>query len=707
MPRPRRLSLPLALLLAQGCTSVIVVGDRDDAAVTPDQPVTLDLGDASDDGADGDAAEGPITDSGDCVDRDGDRYGLGLGCTNVDCDDTNSAVTDQCYCGRLPNTRAGCECRLGDPPRPCDVDSDLTYSETETCNVGQRTCEPVPGRPETAQWSACRAWRPDYPTPTRFVGVVSQCPGNCSTECRHQVVCPEAGDPIPAGSSNVVVANVAHAVFCPGGASIRGGITATCTSTAGGNYTRGTSPLSWRDACAAPGHQTALAGSDDGTTTGVLPFTFRFYGSPFNTVGIATNGMISFVEPTYVSANGTLPTGDVANTLFAFWDDVRNRANGVCTALFGSAPDREYVVQWNDQYFAGSSASGPEHLTYQVVLTETANTLDVLYNQMMGGTRAEGDSATVGIQQGTGSSVDLVGFNRPGVTPTGRTIRWTPAAGATVCSTGTYRRVYEGTTCNGSDAPYWGQLNFSSIVPPGTSIEFRVRESQTRVGLASAPWTRLANAPNGTPVVPTSVDVGAQIRAAMPTVSGTDRLPFLELQATLIPSPDGTSAPTLVSTEMQFTCAPPDESPCRAGVVCLLAADPCRRGRVACLRATDGRPVEVCFDDEAVPPGTVCGPGSVCNAAGACVPCPAGAGSVETCDNIDNDCDGRVDEDITMACYAGPAGTMGVGVCRAGRRACAAGAWGACAEEVRPGAEVCDALDNDCDGAVDEGVICP
>ncbi|TAK24010.1 MAG: hypothetical protein EPO40_24925, partial [Myxococcaceae bacterium] len=627
--------IPSAILLALvGCGGGGSLVGFDDASITIafDAPTGMDASDdlGTHDGASdlAETSEESDVPSTLCVDRDNDRYGFGLGCINVDCDDDDASVTDQCYCGRLPNTRAGCECRLGDQPRPCDVDNDLSYSASETCNVGQRTCDPVAGSPETGRWSECRRWRPDYPTPTRFVGVVSQCPGNCSPQCRHQVICPEGADPIPAGSSNVAVANAAHAVFCPGGAGLRGGITSTCTSSSGGSYTRGSSTLPWRDACAAPGRQTVLVSSDDGTTQLPLPFTFRFYGAPYVTAGIATNGMISFVDPTYWWVNSSLPTADVANTIFAFWDDVYNRGSGECIAVYGSSPNREYVVQWNDQYFYPPDGAGntTEHMTYQVVLAETTHTIDVLYNQMEGqGDRATGNSATIGIQQGTGSSFDLVGSNSPGVAPAGRSIRWTPSSGTTVCATGTYRRVYEGTSCDGIDAPYWGQFNFTSIVPQGTSIEFRVRVAQTSLGLASATWTRLANAPNGAPTAPSTLDVGAAIRAAMPTAVGADHFPFLELQARLIPSPDGTLAPTLISTEVQFTCAPPEEVICRMGAQCYIASDPCRRGVIQCLHAAGGRPVETCVDAGALPPGTVCGVGSVCSASGVCVPCNEGA----------------------------------------------------------------------------------
>ena len=74
----------------------------------------------------------------------------------------------------------------------------------------------------------------------------------------------------------------------------------------------------------------------------------------------------------------------------------------------------------------------------------------------------------------------------------------------------------------------------------------------------------------------------------------------------------------------------------------------------------------------------------------------------EACNGRDDDCDGTTDENLTRACYGGPEETAGVGECRRGRAACTGGSWGDCANAKRPVNETCNGRDDDCDGVTDE-----
>src|SRR6185295_7577931 len=77
---------------------------------------------------------------------------------------------------------------------------------------------------------------------------------------------------------------------------------------------------------------------------------------------------------------------------------------------------------------------------------------------------------------------------------------------------------------------------------------------------------------------------------------------------------------------------------------------------------------------------------------------------MESCNNVDDDCNGVTDEMLSRSCYTGGAGTSGVGICRPGTQLCAAGVFGACAGQVTPGTETCNNVDDDCNGAIDNGV---
>ena len=164
-------------------------------------------------------------------------------------------------------------------------------------------------------------------------------------------------------------------------------IVTTDMPTAGYTQTARTTPLPFLDACGAPGHTTLLATVDDQSAPAPLAFDFRYWGRTVpagSMLTIASNGYLSFTPDAAITLGGMLGTSAEPNAVVALhWGDLFTRADGVCVATVGAAPNRRQVVEWSNAHYCCTDDPAVG-LTFEAVFTETTNEIDLLYRDMRG-----------------------------------------------------------------------------------------------------------------------------------------------------------------------------------------------------------------------------------------------------------------------------------------------------------------------------------
>lgn len=163
-----------------------------------------------------------------------------------------------------------------------------------------------------------------------------------------------------------------------------------------------------------------LSGDDDSVEV-PLPFPFTFYGQTYEKVFVSTNGSLNFLERNATYFNGPLPDTATPNAaLYPFWDDLYVDATASVRILArGTAPSREFVIEWRNVALLVDTNL---RVSFQVVLSENGQVL-MQYRDIDANALEQGGSATVGIENESGTVGLMTSFNTPALR-TERAIRF-------------------------------------------------------------------------------------------------------------------------------------------------------------------------------------------------------------------------------------------------------------------------------------------
>jgi hypothetical protein len=138
--------------------------------------------------------------------------------------------------------------------------------------------------------------------------------------------------------------------------------------------------------------------ADDGVARLDLPFPFTFYGAEHTTVTAASNGNLQFTTSSPLAFPSCLrPAAGMGDMISPYWADLDLTLFGQLeTAVAGEAPNRVFVVEWDDVPLYGGDPE--DRVTFEAQLFEGSNDVVFLYEDPLTVAAGAGGRAVVGIQ---------------------------------------------------------------------------------------------------------------------------------------------------------------------------------------------------------------------------------------------------------------------------------------------------------------------
>jgi hypothetical protein len=178
------------------------------------------------------------------------------------------------------------------------------------------------------------------------------------------------------------------------------------------------------------------------------PFPVKLYGNTYTSAWISANGLITFRDPMYFGWIGYTPSAIPSATaegvpnaaVYPMWDDwVVDSQARIATRVSGSAPNRQWVVEWRNVHHAADTTA---RVTFEVIFNEGGGITFAYADINAANSRERGSGALVGIENASGTIGFQYAFNEQ-VLASGQGVHFAPNPPGTGTIAGTV-------TCQGN-----------------------------------------------------------------------------------------------------------------------------------------------------------------------------------------------------------------------------------------------------------------
>ncbi len=175
-----------------------------------------------------------------------------------------------------------------------------------------------------------------------------------------------------------------------------------------------------------------------------IGFSFTFYGNAYSQFYVTSNGLVMFGGFSGDYTEDPIPSGSSPNNFIAaFWDDIVIDPSGkILYTTVGAAPNRKCIIQWTNMgFYASSVLMG----TFSVILYEGSNDIQIQYRSIIDNlsARSHGSSATIGIENSTGSAGVPYAYHNSSAVSSELAISFSPSGSTyTLNPSATYDGVY-------------------------------------------------------------------------------------------------------------------------------------------------------------------------------------------------------------------------------------------------------------------------